>query len=412
MKYSPLFTIEIEHDYFSESKPDVFRLVPTSNTELLLSGSGMIAKFLRNKLYVLVKHLEKSAPLLTLSNDFTFQFFLEVIRPDFAEITNLNLDDPYNRKLYLSNGNSILDGSDKSIDNVLYLNEKLPQFNSAKAYRYNDMVRSGSDIAYECLKKIDINTGNLNNTGQFRKLNKVSYITSATSILFTGPTKSVSLKTPAPAVFIKYFQFNSASGLFDIEVKNTLIGTEENPTGINVMSVLLSFYDDANNLLSEGLYKVTINTQEEYFYFRADNNWQQILGIVNIHNNLMAANDSYRILKEDGTFFMIAPANEKIDTRNFKFRFAPSQYLMKYVCKTNKVTSIADEDGVIEFDNLGNNTFQSQLPVRLSEIAPDTISVTYDGSDTLTKMRVPGYRSLSILDDDNDYIISETYLNL
>ncbi len=410
MKYSPLFTIEIEHDYFSESKPDILQIVPTVETERILSGSGLIAKFLRNKLYVLVRHLDADTPLLNLSNDFTLQFFLEVIRPDFAEITNLNLDDPYNRKLYFSNGNSILDGSNKSIDNILYLNEKLSQFNSANAYKYNDIVRDSSDIAHECLQKVAPNTGDL--TVHFRKLEKVSYVTPSTSILFTGPSKVIDLKTPAPEVDIKYFQFNPATSLFDIEVKNTLIGAGENPTGMNMTSVLLSFSDEENSLFSEGLYKVIINTQEEYFYFRPQNDWQQVLGIINIHNNPIAANNSYRILKEDGTFFMIAPANEEIDTRNFKIRFAPSQYLMKYLCKTNKVTNITDDDGVIAFDNLGNNTFQSKRPVRSSEIAPDTISVSYDGSGILKKTKVPGYRYLSITDDDNKYIVTETYLNL
>jgi hypothetical protein len=61
---------------------------------------------------------------------------------------------------------------------------------------------------------------------------------------------------------------------------------------------------------------------------------------------------------------------------------------------------------------LSGNIFQSQLPVRMNEKAIDTISVTYDGSDTLKKTRVPGDQNLSILDDENKYIVSETFLNL
>jgi len=161
MRYTPVFTIEIEHDYFSESRPQLFRIVPTSETESLLRGAGLIAKFIQNKLFVLVRHLDNDTPLLKLSNDFKLQFFLEVIGFDFAEITNYRSGDPYNRKLYFSNANSILDGNEKSVNDILYLNEKLPPFNVANAYRYNDLVRSGSDIAYECLKKIDANTGSI-----------------------------------------------------------------------------------------------------------------------------------------------------------------------------------------------------------------------------------------------------------
>ncbi|MBR9997747.1 MAG: hypothetical protein KFF73_02195 [Cyclobacteriaceae bacterium] len=412
MKYTPLFTIEIEHDYFSESRIQQLRIVPTTNTQGILEGSGLIAKFLHNKLYVLVRHLDENKPLLNLSNDFVLQFFLEVTGPEFTEITNLNVRDPYNQKLYLSNTNSILDGNDKSVDNTLYLNEKLPQFNAANVYQYNDLVRSGSGIAYECLKKIDAGTGNLNNSSQFRKLEKVSYISLTTVLEFTGPQKVVSLNVPSPAVDIHYFQYNPVTKAFDIEVKSIKIGSSENPTNADVHSVLINFYGQDNSPLTEGIYRVLINMQEEYFYFRLENDWQACLGLINIHNDSMATVESSRILKEDGSFYMVAPANKEIETRNFKIRFAPAQYLLKYVCKTNKVTQITDDNGIIEFDNLGSNVFQSKLPVRLNEKAVDTILVTYDGSDILNKTKIPGHRFLSISDDENKYIISETFLNL
>ena len=156
MRYTPVFTIEIEHDYFSVSIPEVLRIIPTTATAKFLRGAGLIAKFYQNKLFVLVKHLDDGIPLLKLDNNFKLQFFLEVVDASFSRITNYHAEDPYNTKLYFSNANSILDGSDKAVNNTLYLNEKLPQFNNALAYKYNDLVRSGSDIAYECLTKIDL----------------------------------------------------------------------------------------------------------------------------------------------------------------------------------------------------------------------------------------------------------------
>jgi len=412
MRYTPVFTIEIEHDYFSVSTPELLRIVPTTATAKVLRGAGLIVKFFQNKLYVLVKHLDDTMPLLRLENNFKLQFFLEVVGTDFSSITNYYTDDPYSSKLYFSNANSILDGADKEVEDTLYLNEKLPQFNSANAYKYNDLVRSGSDTAYECLRKITAASGNLNNGTQFRKLEKVSYVSPTTQLVFTGPQREVSLDVPSAAVEITYLQYDSSTNAFDKEVKKTSIGLAENPTGDNLDSVLLNFYDEALHPLADGIYKIIINTEEKYFYFRLENDWRPYLGLIDIHNNDVAKADKYRFLKEDGSFYMIAPDNQKIETRNYKIRFAPSQYLLKYVCKSNLVTNITDEDGEIDFADLGGNVFQSILPVRMNEKAIDTISVAITGSDALTKTKVPGHRKLSMLDDENKYIVSETFLNL
>ncbi|NHF58021.1 hypothetical protein FK220_001625 [Flavobacteriaceae bacterium TP-CH-4] len=413
MRYTPLFTIEIEHDYFSVSTPEVLRIIPTSATRRTLRGAGLISKFFQNKLYVLIKHLDDTMPFLQLDNDFTLQFFLEVIGPNFSNITNYAPEDPFNIKLYFSNAVSILDGTNKSVENVLYLHEKLPQFNATQAYKYNDLVRSGSDTAYECLQKIDANTGNLNNGSQFRQLEKVSYVSPATTLSFTGPEKIVALTTPATGVTLSYNKYNPVTKDFDIEVKQTTIGPEENPTGAIIKEVLLSFRTEENLPLEEGIYKVILNTtQEIVLYLRPENDWKSYLGLINIHNDAMATEDQYRFLKEDGSFFTVAPANTEIETRNYKIRFAPAQYLLKYKCKTNKVTNITDDDGKIVFDSLGGNIFQSQLPVRMNEKAIDTISIAYDGSDTFQKTKVPGHRNLSILEGDDKYIVSETFLNL
>jgi len=412
MKYVPLFTIEIEHDYFTETLPDVIKIVPTLATRKLLQGSGLIAKFFRNKLYVLVRYAADDGPSVALTNDFTLQFFLEVTGSDFSKITNLNLEDPYNYKLYLSNAPSVYDGNSKSVDNILYLNEKLPQFNAANAYNYNDLVRSGSDLAYEVLQKINAGSGNLNNSSQFRKLPKVSYLSSNTGLLFSSSEKIIDLEVPAPAIDLTYFKYNPASKLFDIQVKHTVIGPDQNPSGQDFNNVSISFYDQDNRPFAEGIYRILVNGQEEFIYFRPENDWQPFIGLINIHNNALATANEYRILQEDGTFYKVPPANDEIDTRHFKIRFAPSQYLLKYICKSSDVTNISDDAGIIQFNNLGGNVFQSTLPVRLSEKAIDTISVAYTGSDVLTKTKVPGYRNLSITDDDNKYIVSETFLNL
>ena len=161
MKYSPIFTIEIRHDYFSETVPQVLKIVPDGETEQLLKDAGLLYKYYKNKLYVFAKHLEGNIPLVNSKSELRLQFFIEVINTDFHLITNYQQSDPYNVKLYFSNSNSIIDQDEKSVDNVLYLNEKLPSVTSPKEYNYNDLVRSGSDNAYEGLKKVTAGHGGM-----------------------------------------------------------------------------------------------------------------------------------------------------------------------------------------------------------------------------------------------------------
>ncbi|TMM58020.1 hypothetical protein FEE95_00920 [Maribacter algarum] len=413
MKYTTLFTIEIEHDYYSISKPDVFRIVPTEATEIVLRNAGLVTKFYNNKLYALVKHIQDTRPLLDLANNIKLQFFLEVVNSNFAQITNCKVADPYNNKLYFSNANSIIDGGEKSVEDELYLHERLPEFDNANTYLYNDLVRSGSNTAYECLKKINATTGNLNNNTQFRNLGKISYANPNSALTFTNLSRDVSLTTPNSAIDIKYFAYDTSSLLFDKEIKSTIIGPLENPNNIDFSGVQIKFSDDNHQPFTEGIYRVTINTQEEFFYFRPTNDWQPYLGLINIHNDDFVTRDEYRFLQPDGSFYMLPANPTEVDIRAYKIRFAPAQHLLKYKCRTNNVVDISDEDGVIQFERLvGTTTFQSTLPVRLKEEAIDTISVNLASSGTLTKTKLPGRNTLSLSEDENSYIISETYLNL
>ena len=411
MKFSPLFTIEIEHDYFSLSKPDLFRIVPTEATERILSGAGFIVKFIKNTLYVLVKATGNDKPVIALSNDFALQFYLEVVDTRYLNITNYTNKDPYNSRLYFSNADSIFDQKEKSVDGSLYLHEKLELFENSKEYHYNDLVRSNADIAYECVAKVNANSGSLNKPKQFRKLNKESYVSARSSLLFTGPEKNLILKAPTPTVDIKYFLLNAVTGKFDKEVKHTIIDEPQNPAKTPIENVQLKFYNDKGIYFPDGIFKVTINEQEEFFYLRKTNDWQPYLGLITIHNDAFAASEDYRFLKEDGSFYT-NPSKEEIETRRYKIRFAPAQYLLKYVCKTNKVKDIRDENGEINFKPFGSNKFQSSLPVRMSEKAIDTIVVEYKDSEDLKKMKTPGTGRLSVTKDENKYIVSETFLNL
>jgi hypothetical protein len=219
------------------------------------------------------------------------------------------------------------------------------------------------------------------------------------------------LQVPSNSVNITYFEYNPVTKLYDIEKKSTIIGVEQNPTAENISSVLLNFYAEDGQMFSEGIYRITINAQQEFVYFRPKNDWQSYIGFINICNSSEVSNE-YIYLKDDGTFFLAAPENQEMETRNYRISFAPSQYLLKYVCKSDKVENILDEAGNIEFDDLGGNIFQSKLPVRMSDKAIETIAVQYQGSDLLKKTKLPGYQKLSITEDDNQYIVSETFLNL
>ena len=192
-------------------------------------------------------------------------------------------------------------------------------------------------------------------------------------------------------------------------IKEELIGGEANPGGEDMDSVLLSFRFGDQEEFPEGIYRVNAGGQEEWFYLRTENDWKTGIGLIDIHHNELVGTD-YRFLESDGRFRLL-PGN-KVDTREYVVRFAPAQYLLKYVCVTDKVLSITDGDGLISFSKTGDHTFVSTLPVRMSEKAIDTLSVQYDGADDITDIKNPGHRRLSLSDDGNRYLVSEAFLNL
>lgn len=99
MNYQRLFSISIRHDYFSNNLCNSLGLLPTSTTDRILKGHGLILKKSFGGLQVLIgieddpSSPQVGNPLVPLSSDETFEFDLLVEDKNFGSFTDLSTID-------------------------------------------------------------------------------------------------------------------------------------------------------------------------------------------------------------------------------------------------------------------------------------------------------------------------------
>ena len=103
MMYLTLFTVNISHDYYPDSRCPDFVLDPTEETLAILKGHRLVAKRQIDGLSVLVPVVEAGpndqwTPLIPIADQQKFSFFLYLKTPDFLNFTDLKILDFFNAK--------------------------------------------------------------------------------------------------------------------------------------------------------------------------------------------------------------------------------------------------------------------------------------------------------------------------
>lgn len=104
MKYVPLFSIEILHDYYSDHRCIDIQIIPSSETQILFKNYHCLLKTLANGVRILISVNEKGAPLIPLSPDLTFSFSMVSRNPDFALFTDMTEIDKYTVPVFTNSG--------------------------------------------------------------------------------------------------------------------------------------------------------------------------------------------------------------------------------------------------------------------------------------------------------------------
>jgi hypothetical protein len=107
--YKILFAIDLQNEYYTNGKCNDIHVVPSAETMLLLKNRQMLYKMVGNKFVVLVKVHDSHAgvnagkPFVPLNNNEKFVFFLQLEKPVFTTITNIDFDLFASRRFYFSN---------------------------------------------------------------------------------------------------------------------------------------------------------------------------------------------------------------------------------------------------------------------------------------------------------------------
>ncbi|HET7713658.1 MAG TPA: hypothetical protein VFK94_05110, partial [Patescibacteria group bacterium] len=89
MKYLPLFSLEILHDFFANERCTDLSLESAPGTQKLLGKYRCTLKFLPNGLQVLAPITEEGLPLIPISQGTVFGFYLRLENQDFPLFTDM-----------------------------------------------------------------------------------------------------------------------------------------------------------------------------------------------------------------------------------------------------------------------------------------------------------------------------------
>lgn len=106
MKYLPIFTLEIFHNYYADRRCSDFEIEPTPATQKLLADCRCVIKSLPNGLRVLITTADGVAPLIPLPDNATFAFHLRQQNPNFVLFTDSAAFATLAAPLYTNNGNN------------------------------------------------------------------------------------------------------------------------------------------------------------------------------------------------------------------------------------------------------------------------------------------------------------------
>jgi hypothetical protein len=386
LNYKILFITEILHSYYAAGNSKDFEIVPSIETIQLLKNQGMMYKVVGNKLLVAVNCDALSKPLIKLNGGNKFLFYLKLLNGNFNNITNIEYKPNEVNRFYFSNINQT------QIDAVLYLNKKIPAYNSATAYTPGSLAVNGIDEIFEAVKSSsNVNAHGLGETAFWNKKDKKQYATANDLIELSAAVYNFSV-TPAKLFTIDIFGLNTATNIYDVAVTDT-----QNLTFDDMQSVVAVKL----NGLPAGKYRLVVNGEAKEIYYDNQAAYGNIFGIIEIFNHLPAASD-----------FSLLDAADVVKEKTFILQFASRSVIWKYLARTADITSVKDSSNSFTFSSPAAKIFTSVVPISLSEKPIKTFFLESATLGNITPVANPGNNRLSTIVQAGDvYYCAETYLN-
>lgn len=389
LRYKIFFSVEIRHDYYTDTRSHDFEISPSAETVSVLRGQGMLFKMVGNRLIVLMRVDDSDKPLSDLSKSGKLTFFMKLTNPHFNNFTNLDYHPSKSKKFYFSNANQSKIGSD------LYLNSKIQVYNNANDYPIGALASNTSDTVFEAIKpSSSASKRALTNKDFWMNRGKVQYVNSNDLVEVT-PFLYLFNTVSATDFTVNIYGLNYNTGAYDVQVTDTLN---------------LSFSSSQNSIpvrlenLPKGYYRIDVNGESRFVYTDSDAVYSNTFGIIEIFNYLPASN-AYALFDASGT------AKASL----FTIRFPNRLLIWKFIARSNDVVSIKDSrppPHKLSFIQLPGNEFISAKPVPVSQKPLKTLSLESTALGNISAIANPGTDRLSTIEIDGDsYFSAEVHLN-
>lgn len=350
--YKILFMTELLHDFYKDGTCSDFRIVPSAATSKLLANYKALCKTVGNKLIVLMKTDETGKPFVEPKATDRFTFFMELMKPLFMTVSNLELKALQGKLFYFTNLHQNKVNIAVNTD-LLYLSTPVAAYAAAANYQPGDFVKQ-SNVVYECIRA---STGNTPpNTTFWVNRQKQEYASTADLLQFI-PQQQIFPVLPAAAdVQVTVHQLNPATNGFTEQVLQQTLHFE---TAVDAVPVDFSS-------LPEAKYKVSINGNETMVYLSNDAVYNNCFAVIDLYNHLSNGNE-FAFLDAAGKLKdqFIAGKNSWL---NFSIHFANRYAFWKYLIPKKGVQAI-DSNPDYAFTGNANpaDFFTSTHPIPLKE---------------------------------------------
>jgi hypothetical protein len=391
--YKIVCRVEMLHDYYRESKAKNLLLKASTATEKLCRNYDIKWKQLDHQLIIAVKVNNAAEPVKAWTADMKFVFYVVSENGLFDNITQSNFKPAKVETNWLSNfsNNTFTEPVLPSGNiNRLYLSKRISSHVAATIYKPGRLVTDGTDI-YECLKTTT-NGILISNQSFWRKRSKRQFVAEQDTATVYSTSYPFTVAVPAKEFVIRHFGIDTQTGLFNREAKTVVVQKFE--TARTLVDVSLEGLD-------AGKYRIDVNGESSFIVVKDSGMVEHPVAVIELCNQVGTAPN-----------FSMLNAGKAVD-RMFSLRFCNRSVLIKYIAKTNDVTSVQDTDSVLNFSNAANQLeFISIAPFPLSEVPVKTLSFTSTIHGNISPLPNASAAWLSPLQQGSDiYNCSSVYLN-
>jgi hypothetical protein len=351
--------VELLHEYYANLQSPDFDVIPSEATRLLLQNRRMMIKTVGNKLVALIKVAtdapDADKPFISMRSDDKFVFYLQLNRPQFNIVTNIDAERLSARKRYYFTNlhQNSLDGSQK-------LTRQIVPVAGPVTYVPGDMAADATNTIFECIKA----TNQANNppaAAFWHNRGNQQYVSGADMLSVKTTSERIALTAAAKEFLVEAYGLNLTNNQYDrsVPLKNSRYNSAD-PT--NEIQVNLEG-------LPPGRYRLKINTDEFDVFVDNAMVYNNMFGVIEIFSHF-ANGTPFAFF--DGTGKVKDKVNAGVpEWLNYKIRFANRLAYWKYNTPRHGVTAI-DGGGVFTFDPTpvapgDKDFFTSSKPIPLRE---------------------------------------------